>query len=317
MPAGESLEAQVQRLTAERDATVTALAKANGKGKKRASSSSSSGSSSNDENNESAPKRQRQSPLSVNQIVQYVGAYAVSLKSAADTARTAAGALLSYGVASKVSRDIAELQERSKPPAAKLLYEWALTLAEGKQVQQRHRCGRKALAEKTWDATTQEWTIAGDGRSVVDICAEYLEKDDMQTYGEVAAAILKDKGPRLSAPTVRKYCKLAGFREVTDTERPYLTDENIKTRVLFYGGEDGKGGVVQRAAEGHVHEVHLDEKWFYARSKRRRRKIRGAPKYRKTKSRRFRTKARTRARARAEAHPPARPPAPAVQKTIK
>ena len=67
-------------------------------------------------------------------------------------------------------------------------------------------------------------------------------KDDMQTYGEVAAAILKDKGPRLSAPTVRKYCKLAGFREVTDTERPYLTDENIKTRVLFYGGEDARTG---------------------------------------------------------------------------
>ena len=158
-------------------------------------------------------------------------------------------------------------------------------------------------------------TIAGDERIFVGIYAEYLEKDDMQTYGygEVAAAILKkDKGPRLSTPTVRKYCKLAGFREVTDTERPYLTDENIKTRVLFYGGEDGKGGVVQRAAEGHVHEVHLDEKWFCARSKRRRSNTRGAPKYRKTKSRRFRTKARTRTRRSA----PARPLAPAVKKNI-
>jgi len=185
-----------------------------------------------------------------------------------------------------------------------------------------------AKVRKPWGVrTVQRWFAAFNSGGTVAVSRhDYTERTTLvQKYGEENVAVYfrramkvgdkmtwkqvsrhmyeeskkdlgEDRAIKLCKGTLHTWYTEHGGKDCADTERPFLTDDNCRARVTYYR-------LRQRlAAEGNINECHLDEKWFYIRTLRAKRKwlpplpwedplvIRPRPARRKTKSRRFRTK---------------------------
>ncbi len=136
----------------------------------------------------------------------------------------------------------------------------------------------------------------------VDRCMSFIDQAAWVNKASAAAPAAEQVGVELSPKTLWRFMRSLGAKVAANTTKPFLTAKNLEERLEHFKER------IELARAGNVLECHLDEKWFYTNSRRRKRKLLkrqpGEPEFyegtdikigvdepEKSKSRRFATKA--------------------------
>ena len=188
-----------------------------------------------------------------------------------------------YSTATKAQYVIAYMQAKGVKPVNLAIDE--LNAGNGRNVQHsaparwvrefvsRHvnrftnRCGRKKIEDTQPTVIEAIRTEINESKGKVswrDVADNLLTKCGIGGYTRSGLPT----GRPLAASTVSAIAKRSlKQRDVLDASRPFLTEQNIAERLEY------AGGILTRAENQQQYEVHLDEKWFYMYTRRRKLKI--------------------------------------------